>query len=77
MSAWMLRRYCHNPTLHVLEGIETSVSWWLHFAGQQLLTLEASRAVQWLVIDFLAQRTPAIRTLTGPLVILLAISGKG
>jgi len=48
--AWILSQYCNNPTLHALPEVEISVSWWLHFAGRQLLIFEASRVLQWVVV---------------------------
>jgi len=77
LLAWMLSTYCHNPTLHFLPQMQQSVSWWLHLFGRQLLTLDAARALEWIVVDCLAQRTPAIRTAMGPLAALLTISSKG
>jgi len=75
--AWMLSRYCGNPVLHLLPYRQISISWWLHFAGRQLVVFETSRALQWALIYRLAERTPTIRALMGPLLALLAISSKG
>lgn len=75
--AWILSQYCNNPTLHALPEVEISVSWWLHFAGRQLLIFEASRVLQWVVVHRLTERRPFTRTYLGPPVALLIISSKG
>lgn len=74
--AWIFFYHLGNPHFEFLPG-NTTMSWWLNFAGRQLLTLEMARMAQFLIIDGLTLRSKLVIQLGGPLLTLLAIQSRG
>ena len=76
VTAWILFYYVSNPDLDFLPGHAT-VSWWLNFIGRQLLLLELSRIIQFIVMDCVLLSSRYIAKILGPWITIFCLQAKG
>ena len=79
VSAWILFYYCADPAVPKLNpnGTKVTVSWLLNFLGRQIVVLEASRIIQYILLDWILISCKVAEKLFGPYVTLVAIQAHG
>eukprot|EP00934_Nitzschia_sp_Nitz4_P008165 Nitzschia sp. Nitz4//scaffold56_size114212//30547//37556//NITZ4_003939-RA/size114212-augustus-gene-0.81-mRNA-1//-1//CDS//3329554673//8155//frame0 len=74
--SWCLYYEWGNPELDFLPGNEF-LSWWLNFAGRQLLLLELARLSQYILIDICTMSSRMVVKWLGPWVTIFCLQSKG